>query len=78
MSDNKKVNTTEVHEKDYILYEVLKKSKSSENREILDNLTEEYKIDNDIKIITDKNIYYEFLKKNKKKFENIKKNKNSK
>lgn len=43
MSDHKKVNTSEDYEKDYILYHILNKSKSKENRDMLDNLTKDYK-----------------------------------
>ncbi len=72
MSDHKKVNTKEVYEKNYILYEVLEKSTSLKNKDILNELTKQYKEDNNIEIISDKDPYYEFLKKNNKKFEKIK------
>ena len=72
MSDHKKVNTKEVYEKNYILYEVLEKSTSLKNKDILNELTKQYKEDNNIEIISDKDPYYEFLKKYNKKFEKIK------
>lgn len=72
MSDHKKVNTSEDYEKDYILRK-LDKSKSKENRDTLDELTKDYKKENNIKVISDKDDYYKFLKKNIKKFKDIQK-----
>lgn len=73
MSDHKKVNTSEDYEKDYILYHILNKSKSKENRDMLDNLTKDYKKEKKIKVISDKDDYYKFLKNNKNEFKNIQK-----
>lgn len=73
MSDHKKVNTSEDYEKDYILYNILDKSKSKENRDTLDELTKDYKKEKNIKVISDKDDYYRFLKKNIKKFKDIQK-----
>lgn len=73
MSDHKKVNTSEDYEKDYILYNILGKSKSKENRDTLDELTKDYKKEKNIKVISDKDDYYRFLKKNIKKFKDIQK-----
>lgn len=73
MSDHKKVNTKEVHEQNYILYNVLEKSTSKDNKNQLEKLGKEFKKKEGITVISDKPPYYEFLKKKLSKFENIKK-----
>lgn len=75
MSDHKKVNLIEEHEKKYILYRVLEKSTSQANQKKLDELAKQFKQENGITVITDKEEFYNHLKKpsNLKQLEDIKK-----
>lgn len=75
MSDHKKVNLSQEHEKEYILYNVLGKSTSQANQKKLDELVKKYKQENGITIVTDRENLYDFLKKasNLRQLEDIKK-----
>ncbi len=73
MSDHSKINFSEDHEMDYILYDVLNKAKSKSNKALLRKMGDDYKIKKEVTIVTDREDFYKFVKnhKNFDKFEEI-------
>lgn len=65
MYDGKMVNFSQDHELNYILANVLEKRETKENREILKNIGDDYKKDNNTTIIYDRQKFYDYIKTHK-------------
>lgn len=65
ISDHKAINFTDPspHELEYILYKQLGKRATKENMKVLKNIGDDFKKDEGVDIITDRQDFYDYAKK---------------
>jgi len=65
MSDYSKINFSQDHELNHILSYQFSKRETEENRNILREIGDFYKISNNVAIVTDKPHFYEYAREHK-------------